>query len=61
MRRLEPQSGGLQPLAQRVRVHEVSEGFLAVHEEKATTMREAAYALAVGRVTEATIIRGLYP
>jgi glutamate dehydrogenase (NAD(P)+) len=32
-----------------------------VHEEKATTMREAAYALAVGRVTEATIIRGLYP
>jgi glutamate dehydrogenase (NAD(P)+) len=32
-----------------------------VHEEKGAMMREAAYALAVGRVTEATIIRGLYP
>jgi glutamate dehydrogenase (NAD(P)+) len=32
-----------------------------VHAEKTVTMREAAYALAVGRVAEATITRGLYP
>jgi glutamate dehydrogenase (NAD(P)+) len=32
-----------------------------IHEEKGVTMREAAYALAVGRVAEATITRGLYP
>jgi glutamate dehydrogenase (NAD(P)+) len=31
------------------------------HEEKSVSMREAAYALAVGRVAEATITRGLYP
>jgi glutamate dehydrogenase (NAD(P)+) len=32
-----------------------------MHEERAMTMREAAYAIAVGRVAEATITRGLYP
>ena len=32
-----------------------------IHEEKGVAMREAAYALAVGRVAEATNIRGLYP
>jgi glutamate dehydrogenase (NAD(P)+) len=32
-----------------------------IHEEKGVPMREAAYALAVGRVAEATITRGLYP
>jgi glutamate dehydrogenase (NAD(P)+) len=32
-----------------------------VHEQNGVPMREAAYALAVGRVAEATIIRGLYP
>ncbi len=33
----------------------------ALHEEEGTTMRQAAYALAVGRVAEATETRGLYP
>jgi glutamate dehydrogenase (NAD(P)+) len=33
----------------------------SVHEGKSVPMREAAYALAVGRVAEATVIRGLYP
>ncbi|HEY7198084.1 MAG TPA: Glu/Leu/Phe/Val dehydrogenase [Gaiellaceae bacterium] len=32
-----------------------------VHEEKGAAMRDAAYALAVGRVAEATNTRGLYP
>ncbi|MDQ3889710.1 MAG: Glu/Leu/Phe/Val dehydrogenase [Actinomycetota bacterium] len=32
-----------------------------VHEERSLSMREAAYSLAVGRVAEATTIRGLYP
>ena len=32
-----------------------------VHEERSISMRQAAYALAVGRVSEATITRGLYP
>jgi glutamate dehydrogenase (NAD(P)+) len=31
------------------------------HEERSLSMRQAAYALAVGRVAEATTIRGLYP
>jgi glutamate dehydrogenase (NAD(P)+) len=31
------------------------------HEEREISMRQAAYALAVGRVAEATITRGLYP
>jgi glutamate dehydrogenase (NAD(P)+) len=31
------------------------------HEERSLTMRQAAYALAVGRVAEATTTRGLYP
>jgi len=31
------------------------------HEEREIPMRQAAYALAVGRVAEATITRGLYP
>jgi glutamate dehydrogenase (NAD(P)+) len=31
------------------------------HEERGTSMRQAAYALAVGRVAEATMTRGLYP
>ncbi len=31
------------------------------HEERELSMRHAAYALAVGRVAEATITRGLYP
>jgi glutamate dehydrogenase (NAD(P)+) len=31
------------------------------HEERGFTMREAAYALGVGRVAEATTTRGLYP
>jgi glutamate dehydrogenase/leucine dehydrogenase len=31
------------------------------HEETSTTMREAAYTIAVGRVAEATTTRGLYP
>ena len=31
------------------------------HEERSLPMRQAAYALAVGRVAEATTIRGLYP
>ncbi len=33
----------------------------AVHEEKAVSLRLAAYGIAVGRVAEATTIRGLYP
>jgi glutamate dehydrogenase (NAD(P)+) len=33
----------------------------ALHEKEGTTMRQAAYALAVGRVAEATETRGLYP
>ncbi|MSY60220.1 MAG: glutamate dehydrogenase [Actinobacteria bacterium] len=33
----------------------------ALHERDATSMRNAAYALGVGRVAEATMIRGLYP
>jgi glutamate dehydrogenase (NAD(P)+) len=32
-----------------------------MHEERSISMRDAAYALAVGRVAEATITRGLYP
>jgi glutamate dehydrogenase (NAD(P)+) len=32
-----------------------------VYEERSLSMREAAYALAVGRVSEATTTRGLYP
>jgi glutamate dehydrogenase (NAD(P)+) len=32
-----------------------------MHEERSLPMRDAAYALAVGRVAEATITRGLYP
>ena len=32
-----------------------------LHEERGFTMRQAAYALGVGRVAEATITRGLYP
>jgi glutamate dehydrogenase (NAD(P)+) len=31
------------------------------HEERSLPMRHAAYALAVGRVAEATTTRGLYP
>jgi glutamate dehydrogenase (NAD(P)+) len=31
------------------------------HEERGLSMRQAAYALAVGRVSEATVTRGLYP
>jgi glutamate dehydrogenase (NAD(P)+) len=31
------------------------------HEEREISMRQAAYAIAVGRVAEATITRGLYP
>jgi glutamate dehydrogenase (NAD(P)+) len=31
------------------------------HEERSLSMRDAAYAIAVGRVAEATITRGLYP
>jgi glutamate dehydrogenase (NAD(P)+) len=31
------------------------------HEERTMTMRQAAYAIAVGRVAEATTTRGLYP
>jgi glutamate dehydrogenase (NAD(P)+) len=31
------------------------------HEERVISMRQAAYAIAVGRVAEATITRGLYP
>jgi glutamate dehydrogenase (NAD(P)+) len=33
----------------------------ALHESQSVTMRQAAYLLAVGRVAEATITRGLYP
>jgi glutamate dehydrogenase (NAD(P)+) len=32
-----------------------------MHEERSLPMREGAYAIAVGRVAEATITRGLYP
>jgi glutamate dehydrogenase (NAD(P)+) len=32
-----------------------------LHEERGLSMRDAAYSLAVGRVAEATITRGLYP
>ncbi len=32
-----------------------------MHEERSVHMRDAAYAIAVGRVAEATITRGLYP
>jgi glutamate dehydrogenase (NAD(P)+) len=32
-----------------------------MHEERSLSMRDAAYALAVGRVAEATVTRGLYP
>jgi glutamate dehydrogenase (NAD(P)+) len=32
-----------------------------MHEERSMSMRDAAYALAVGRVAEATVTRGLYP
>ena len=32
-----------------------------VYEERQTTMRNAAYGVAVGRVSEATVTRGLYP
>ena len=32
-----------------------------MHERRSVPMREAAYAIAVGRVAEATITRGLYP
>ena len=32
-----------------------------MHTEKEVSMRQAAYALAVGRVSEATVTRGLYP
>jgi glutamate dehydrogenase (NAD(P)+) len=32
-----------------------------LHEERSLPMRDAAYAIAVGRVAEATITRGLYP
>jgi glutamate dehydrogenase/leucine dehydrogenase len=32
-----------------------------MHEDRGFTMRQAAYALAVGRVSEATVTRGLYP
>jgi glutamate dehydrogenase (NAD(P)+) len=32
-----------------------------MHEERSLPMRDAAYAIAVGRVAEATITRGLYP
>ncbi len=32
-----------------------------LHEERSVSLREAAYALAVGRVAEATTTRGLYP
>jgi glutamate dehydrogenase (NAD(P)+) len=31
------------------------------HEEREISMRQAAYAIAVGRVAEATTTRGLYP
>ena len=31
------------------------------HEEREISMRQAAYTIAVGRVAEATITRGLYP
>jgi hypothetical protein len=32
-----------------------------VYEEKQTSMRVAAYGVSVGRVSEATVTRGLYP
>jgi len=32
-----------------------------LHETRSVTMRQAAYLLAVGRVAEATVTRGLYP
>jgi glutamate dehydrogenase (NAD(P)+) len=32
-----------------------------MHEERGVSMRQAAYAIAVGRVAEATVTRGLYP
>ncbi|MDQ4081885.1 MAG: Glu/Leu/Phe/Val dehydrogenase [Actinomycetota bacterium] len=32
-----------------------------VHDDRSLTMRQAAYAIAVGRVSEATVTRGLYP
>ena len=32
-----------------------------VHEDRSVSMRHAAYAIAVGRVSEATVTRGLYP
>jgi glutamate dehydrogenase (NAD(P)+) len=32
-----------------------------VYEDRQTTMRNASYGLAVGRVAEATVTRGLYP
>jgi glutamate dehydrogenase/leucine dehydrogenase len=32
-----------------------------VHDEREISMRQAAYAFAIGRVSEATITRGLYP
>jgi glutamate dehydrogenase (NAD(P)+) len=32
-----------------------------VYEDRQTTMRNAAYGVAVGRVSEATVTRGLYP
>ena len=32
-----------------------------LHEDRGISMRQAAYALAVGRVSEATVTRGLYP
>jgi glutamate dehydrogenase (NAD(P)+) len=32
-----------------------------LHEARKVSMRQAAYALAVGRVAEATVTRGLYP
>ena len=33
----------------------------AIRDEHACTMREAAYILAVGRVVEATQVRGIFP
>jgi glutamate dehydrogenase (NAD(P)+) len=33
----------------------------ALHEQRAVSLRSAAYGLAVGRVAEASLIRGLYP
>ncbi|MFH1613231.1 MAG: Glu/Leu/Phe/Val dehydrogenase [bacterium] len=43
-----------------IMIHSFEEVF-AIAEEKKIDMRKAAYVLAVGRVAEATLIRGIYP